>query len=75
MTSIILTENSDLERVSVHQVGNKTNDERLHLSQDQLDTSDFEIRALLSRFFLSPFTQPEFHSFTFTNDEFKLNPV
>lgn len=38
--------------------------------------ADYEvIRALLTRFFLSPFSQPEFHSFTFSNDDFKLNPI
>lgn len=75
MSNVIISENSHLESVSVHQVGNKTNDERLVLSHRPLDTSDFEVRALLSRFFLSPFSQPEFHSFTFSNDDFKLNPL
>jgi hypothetical protein len=75
MSNVIFTDNSHLERVSVHQVGNKTNDERLVLSQEPLDTSGFEVRALLSRFFLTPFTQPEFNSFTFSNDDFKLNPI
>ncbi|MDA3823350.1 MAG: nucleoid-associated protein [Bacteroidales bacterium] len=75
MSNVIFPENSHLESVSVHQVGNKTNDERLVLSRDSLDTSEFEVRALLSRFFLSPFTEPVFHSFTFSNDDFKLNPV
>jgi hypothetical protein len=75
MSNVILSENSHLEHVSVHQVGNKTNDERLVLSKDTLDTSGFEVRALLSRFFLTPFSLPEFHSFTFSNDDFKMNPV
>ena len=67
--------NSNIDRVSVHSVGNKTNGGELRLSKFLLDTSDVAVRELLSRFFLSPFSDPEFHSFTFTNEDFTLNPL
>src|SRR5260221_723053 len=64
-----------IEKISVHGIGNKTNEETLHLSKSLLDTSDAKVRELLSRFFLTPFANPEFHSFTFTNEDFTLNPL
>jgi hypothetical protein len=64
-----------IERVSVHTVGNKTNGENLRLSHDLLDTSDPAVKALLSAFFLKPFENPEFYTFSFTNDDFTLNPI
>jgi len=67
--------NSNIDRVSVHSVGNKTNDGELRLSKSLLDTSDMSVRELLNKFFLSPFSDPEFHAFTFSNDDFTLNPL
>lgn len=67
--------NCNIEKVSVHSVGNKTNSEELHLSKTLLDISDNKVNELLFRFFLSPFPNPEFHSFTFTNEDFTLNPL
>lgn len=67
--------NTDIEKVSVHTVGNKTNGEKLHLSKSLLDTSDLRVRELLFKFFLNPFENPEFYSFSFTNDDFTLNPI
>jgi hypothetical protein len=67
--------NAVIEKVSVHNVGNKTNGEELHLSESLLDISDVNVRELLSKFFLTPFSAPEYHSFTFSNDDFTLNPV
>lgn len=67
--------NTDIEKVSVHTVGNKTNGEELHLSKSLLDTSDLRVRELLFKFFLTPFENPEFYSFSFTNDDFTLNPI
>jgi 37-kD nucleoid-associated bacterial protein len=67
--------NCNIEKVSVHTIGNKTNDEDLHLSKSLLDTSDLKVKELLLKFFLSPFSSPEFHSFTFTNEDFTMNPV
>jgi hypothetical protein len=67
--------NAVIEKVSVHHVGNKTNGEELHLSESLLDISDVNVRELMSRFFLTPFLGLEYHSFTFSNDEFTLNPM
>lgn len=47
----------------------------LILSESLLDISDVELGASLNTFFLSPFSDLEFHSFTFTNEEFTLNPM
>jgi hypothetical protein len=66
---------SNIEKVSVHNVGNITNGDVLHLSKYLLDTSDSKIKELLFKFFLTPFTTPEFYSFTFSNDDFKLNTL
>ena len=67
--------NTDIEKVSVHTVGNKTNGEELLLSKSLLNISDLKVRELLFKFFLSPFTSPEFYSFTFSNEDFTLNPL
>ncbi len=66
---------SNIDKVSVHTVGNKTNEEELRLSKSLLDTSDMDVKELLLNFFLKPFKIPEFYSFTFTNEDFKLNPL
>ena len=65
----------NLEKVSAHYVGNKNNQDELRLSKTVLDTSDTKVRELLSKFFLSPFSIPEFYSFTFSNQDFTLNPL
>ena len=67
--------NCNIEKVSVHNVGNKTNEQELYLSKSLLDTSDEKVTELLSKFFLAPFSAPEFHSFTFTNQDFTMNPL
>ncbi|MEO8762155.1 MAG: nucleoid-associated protein [Bacteroidia bacterium] len=66
---------SNIEKVSIHYVGNKNNEQELRLSKSVIDTSDEKVTDLLSKFFLSPFTTPEFNSFTFTNQDFTLNPL
>ena len=65
----------NIEQVAVHQIGNKTNDEDLKLSKSPLDISESGIKELLLKFFLSSFGSPEFNSFTFTNEDFTLNPA
>jgi hypothetical protein len=64
-----------IEKVSVHTVGNKTNGEKLRLSNTQLDISETKVKELLKKFFVSSFANPEFYSFTFTNEDFTLNPI
>ncbi len=67
--------NCNIEKVSVHHVGNKTNEGKLLLSKSYLDISDAKVRELLFMFFLNPFSYPEFYSFTFSNDDFTMNPL
>lgn len=67
--------NTDIQKVSVHTVGNKTNGEELHLSKSLLDTAELRVKELLFKFFLNPFENPEFYSFSFTNGDFTLNPI
>lgn len=67
--------NSNIEKVAVHFVGNPVNEEELRLSKTLLDISDPKVRELLFKFFLTPFANPEFYSFTSANDDCLLNPV
>ncbi|MDP8202698.1 MAG: nucleoid-associated protein [Candidatus Tenebribacter burtonii] len=67
--------NCNIKQVSVHNIGNKTNGEGLHLSRTMLDISDTRLRELLIKFFLKSFKDVEFYNFSFSNDDFKLNPI
>lgn len=67
--------NSTIEKISVHRVGNKNNGEELLLSPEQLNLSDTRLKELLIKFFLQPFSNPEFYRFTFSNKDVTLNPV
>ena len=67
--------NCNIEQVAVHKVGNKTHREQLLLSKSILDTSDVKLNELLKKYFLKPFTDVEFHNFTFSDDDFELNPI
>lgn len=67
--------NSNIEKISVHRIGNKNNGEELFLSDDELDTGDARLRELLVKFFLTPFSNPEFYRFTFSNKDVTLNPM
>ncbi len=64
-----------IERCSVHSVGNKTNGEELQLSKSLLDIDETNTRELLLKFFLPPFSSPEFYSFTFSNGDCSMNPL
>ena len=67
--------NCTIKKISLHQVGNKTNGEELHTSKSSIDSKDEKLEMLLKDFFLKPFLNQEFYSFTFTNEDFSLNPV
>jgi hypothetical protein len=64
-----------LEKVALHQIGNQTNNEDLILSKDLLDLTDEKLKDLLTHFFISSFNNPEFYNFSFSNNDFKLNPI
>lgn len=64
-----------LTQLCVHRVGNKTNEEELHLSQLPLDVSDKNLRRVLIQYFLTPFEETEMYHFTSSNEDFRLNPL
>ncbi len=64
-----------IKKAAIHYTGNKTNGEELLTSEDSLDLSDTKLEGLLRHFFLHPFSNPEFHAFTFTNGDVSLNPL
>jgi hypothetical protein len=66
---------SAIEKISVHRVGNKTNEEELMLSPEPLDAEDARLNELLIAFFLRSFENPEYYSFTFSNKDITLNPM
>ncbi|NBG65346.1 nucleoid-associated protein [Acidiluteibacter ferrifornacis] len=67
--------NSEIKELSVHQVGNKANEEPLNFSFESIDVEDETLQGLLQQYFLKPFTTEEFYNFTFSNGEFELNPL
>src|ERR1017187_122053 len=67
--------NCNIDLVSAHHVGNKTNGEDLFIAKTPIDISNPLLRELLVKYFLSAFTSPEMYSFTFSNEDFSLNPI
>ncbi|MDR1225434.1 MAG: nucleoid-associated protein [Prevotellaceae bacterium] len=68
--------NCNIKSVIAHQVGNKTNGDDIILSNSLLETDDLRLRELLIKYFLYPFSEmEEYYTFTFSNDDFKLNPL
>ena len=67
--------NTNIVKVSAHTIGNKSNEGGMHLSKKIIDISDNTLREVLLKFFIKNFTSPELYSFTFSNDEFELNPI
>lgn len=64
-----------IEQLSVHKVGNKTNEEDIYLSKSLMDISENKLRELLLKYFLKPFPETEYYNFSFTDNDFKLNPL
>jgi hypothetical protein len=50
--------------LSIHYVGNKTNDEPLTVSDVPIEMDDIRLRDGLLKYFFSPFKKPEFYRFT-----------
>jgi hypothetical protein len=67
--------NCSIDKIIVHKVGNKTNQDDLQLSKTLLEAEDEKLKDLLIRYFLHPFSQSEFNAFTFSNEDFTLNPL
>jgi hypothetical protein len=66
---------SIIQSVSVHHIGNASLEQPLKLSDSPLELDDDRLMSLVQTFFLSNFNTPEYHSFTFGNEDFTLNPV
>ncbi len=52
-----------LSKLAIHQVGNKSNDEGIIISEQEVDFDD-SIAALLTTYFTKPFKPQEFYNFT-----------
>lgn len=66
---------SSIIRISAHLIGNKAEDELLHLSEKPLDIEASALKPLLMQYFLSHFKLPEFYNFTFSDSDVNMNPV
>ena len=65
----------EIESISAHHIGNKNNDDELILSKDPLGIDEEELKNILIHYFLKPFSGEELYNFTFSNEEFELNPL
>ena len=68
-------ENSVIEKVSVHHVGNKNLEEELIVSKSPLDINDDRLRELLLKYFCAPFTSNEYYSFASETEELDSNRI
>jgi len=59
----------------VHRVGNKTHKEILRLSDDLLNLENERLKELLVQYFLKPMIKSELYRLTFSNKDFKMNPI
>ncbi len=67
---------SNLAELSVHRVGNKSNDEFYSLSDHSLHIKDEMLNQLLKQYFLSPFQKVnEVYRFTHPNNDLALNEI
>lgn len=64
---MIVKDYIQLAQIAVHWVGNKATDDGIKLSQDIL-TIDENIKSLLSKYFLSPFKENEYHNLYHESD-------
>lgn len=66
---------TNIQQVSAHYIGNPANSESLRLSEAPMEVNDEKVHQLLRTYFLSNFTTPEYYTFTFSNEDFTLNPI
>lgn len=64
-----------LQDVSVHHVGNKTNEEEFFLSTEKMDISNDYLKDLLVHFFLHAFEGIEYYQFIIENVEGEVNKI
>ncbi|HEY9009223.1 nucleoid-associated protein [Ohtaekwangia sp.] len=72
---MIDSEFAQIREVSAHYIGNRANGDSLRLSEAPIEVDDERIQQLLRTYFLSNFGTPAFYTFTFSNEDFKLNPI
>jgi len=66
---------AQLNHISAHTLGNKTNGEDLIVSRAELDLTDEDLRSRLITSFLSAFNSSEYFHFTSTDGDFRHNPM
>jgi len=64
-----------IQKLIVHRVGNKTHNETLRLSDNLLNLTNQRLKDLLIQYFLKPMAKSELYRFTFSNNDFKMNPI
>ncbi len=67
--------NCNLNNIIAHIVGNKTNGEDILLADNVLDVSEYRLKEILIKYFLYSFIDTEYYSFSFSNNDFELNPI
>jgi len=67
--------NCSIQKLIVHRVGNKTHNETLRLSDNLLNLHNERLKDLLIQYFLKPMMKSELYRFTFSNKDFKMNPI
>lgn len=67
---------ASLAELSIHRIGNKSEDEFYVLSEQSLDIPDEQLKELLMQYFLSPYLKVnEIYRFFHPNDDLNLNEV
>ncbi len=66
---------ASLKALSAHQIGNKSEDDGVRLSEKGIIIADEILKELLLKYFFSSFKEPEFYAFGFSNEDISLNPL
>jgi hypothetical protein len=64
-----------IERVTVHRIGNKVNEEELKLSESTLSINGPNSAELMKDYFLSSFNNPEMYFFDSSQGTHEMNPM
>jgi len=70
---MIITSEATIQRIAIHKTGNAGRDEGVRLSKNELYLRE-EVKSLLSRYFLSPFSKNEYYNL-FHESDLNLNEV
>jgi hypothetical protein len=72
---MIETAGLQISKISVHRVENKNNGGNLILSNNEVKIEDTHLKELLIKYFIHPFNSNEYYNFSFSNNDFNLNPL